>query len=616
MSDISIKDIYVGKPDAKDEINFDGLEGFISTLVIPDSFRIDGFLHGNHCFITGYKGTGKTALLFYLDYLLKIDFPHACSSFIFFKDEFTETKKQELEKFSNRFLSSVTFDNSVEPINTDFEHIWRWIFFKRIVSDNEEYNMGLFVEDENFRIFKKTLDRVKAPSDKKRNIIPQKISVCIPFKDPSSNIEISPEIEVSFEKTANASNYNHFTSLIDKAEIEFSRLNRTETPYYIFVDELEAYFGDESVFKRDLCLIRDLLFTVKRINGIFAQNKSNAKIICSVRAEILNAISRFVVTKEINKITNGFEVPLIWNYSNTSSYMHPVIQILLRRIYVNEPNEVLDYKDIYNRWLPEKIHEIEPANYILNNCWNKPRDIVRLISSAQNSIKSNDSTFNQSVFDALRKKYSTDSLIELKEEMRALYTTEEVELIISCFTGFKSIFSLNDLKSRVANYYPNSILATKLLSIVHDLYRLGFLGNYMQASQTYRWQHKGDDGLIITDEWRMMIHYALQGALSVGRKQDIGLSRTETFQKGDIVNIIVVRVNNSSVTVTIDHYGKKHKGIIFSGKLNMGYVIGLREIVKEGDRYRAKVLGFNRKFDKWDLSLENVKQNDEEESIS
>lgn len=600
---LTIKDIYVGKPDAKDEIGFDGVEGFVKSFVIPDEFSMDELLQGNKCFITGYKGTGKTALLFYLEYLLKSETPYACSSFIFFKDEYTEVKKQELDGFSKRIMSSITLDNNIMLSNTDFEYIWRWLLFKRIVADNEEYDNCLFVNDTSWRTFSSIVEKIKAPSDKKKSIIPPKIKLAVPYKDPASQAEFAPEIEVDFQNNKDNPNYTHFISLIDKAEREFAQLTRTDTPYYIFVDELEAYFGDENVFKRDLYFIRDLLFTVKRINNYFVGSESKTKIICSVRAEIINAISRFIVTKELNKVTSGFEIPLIWNYSNTSSFMHPIIQILLKRIHVSEGKDILDYKDVYNRWLPDKIHDIEPASYILNNSWNKPRDIVRLLLCAQSSIKSNETSFNQSVFDAIRKKYSSDSLTEIKEEMRALYAAEDIDLILNCFIGFKTIFSVQQLKSRITEYYPGSILETKFVQVLQDLYRLGILGNYLPASQTYRWQHKGDEGIILSDEWRLMVHYALHGALSVGRKQDIGLSRRESLEKGDIVNAIVTRVIPSFAIVEINHYGKKYVGSIHVKNLNMGYVKDIFSVVTEGDEFRAMVIDYDEKYKCWNLSL-------------
>lgn len=41
MSEIKIRDLYTGKPDAKDEINFEGLEEFIKTFVVADHFQLE-----------------------------------------------------------------------------------------------------------------------------------------------------------------------------------------------------------------------------------------------------------------------------------------------------------------------------------------------------------------------------------------------------------------------------------------------------------------------------------------------------------------------------------------------------------------------------------------------
>lgn len=96
MKDIKIRDLYAGKPDAKDEINFEGWDNFIKTFVVADHFNLDLLTRGNHCFITGFKGTGKTALLFYLDDKLKNEDESTCSSFIFFKEDFADVKRSEL----------------------------------------------------------------------------------------------------------------------------------------------------------------------------------------------------------------------------------------------------------------------------------------------------------------------------------------------------------------------------------------------------------------------------------------------------------------------------------------------------------------------------------------
>lgn len=603
----TIKDLYAGRPDAKDEVNYDGLEEFIKTFVVPSNFDIERLVDKNDCFITGYKGTGKTALLFYLDDYIRNKDSSACSSFVFFKEEFTDAKKTELEYMSHRILSSISINDTTMVSISDFEYIWRWLFFKRIISDNDDFNGGLFVDDKNWNNFCKLMSRIKAPSNIRKTIIPPKIKLSIPCKDPMSQVEINPEIEVDFQNNKSDTAYNQFIATIDEAEQMFANVERTDVPYYIFVDELEAYYGSLDIFKRDLCLIRDLIFTVKRINGLFKGISDNTKIICSVRTEIIKSISRFIVTKEMNKVISGFEVPLIWDYNNTTSFYHPIMQILLKRIAICETNiDKMDLKEIYNKWFPEQIHMIEPSNYILNNSWFKPRDIVRLITSAQNSIESNSECFSQAVFNACQKKYSLDSLAEICEEMRALYTSEDIDVIIGCFTGFRTIFSISQLKERIDSLYSNTILSKKFSEVIEDLYRLGFLGNYLPASQTYRWQHKGDDHVILSDEWRLMIHHALQSALSVGRKQDFGLNYNTPPQIGDVVEVTVYNISDSFAFVNFNKGKKKYNGVIHISQFSDSFIKKITDYVDYNDVFLATIIAYDSNHQNWQLSKKKV----------
>ena len=606
MHEIKIKDIYAGKPDAKDEIDFGGLEEFIKTYVVAEHFNIESLISGTNCFITGFKGTGKTALLFYLDNKFKEIDESTCSSFIFFKEEFTDTKRSELESIARRILSSISVEKNALVDNQEFEYIWRWLLFKRIVSDNEEYNRGLFIDDENWEKFENVIGKIKSPNNKRKFTIPKKIKMAVPYVEPSTQSVITPEVEVDLQNTSD-DNYLKFMEVIDEAERLLMNATRTDIPYYIFVDELEAYYGNISVFKRDLCLIRDLIFTVKRFNSNFSTiNMKCTKIICSVRSEILTAISRFIVTKELNKVTAGFAVPLMWNYGNTSSYMHPIIQILLKRIAVCEGCVNPDYKKVYERWLPENIHGIEPANYILNNSWCKPRDIVRLITTVQNSIYNSSKAFTQSVFDSIVKTYSEDSLTEIKEELRALYDTDQIDTIISCFMGYKTTFSVSQLIQRIKTYFQGSILETHFTQIIDDLYRLGFLGNFLPVSKTYRWQHKGDGRVILSEEWRLVVHYALHGALSLGGQQNYGLNRGELPEVGDVAQAIVKKIIKSFAIVEFRHYGKVYLGSIHISeftKLGYGYIPNLKSITQVGDEYKVVLKEYDKKRESWKVEI-------------
>ena len=117
--------------------------------------------------------------------------------------------------------------------------------------------------------------------------------------------------------------------------------------------------------------------------------------------------------------------------------------------------------------------------------------------------------FSQAVFNSLSKAYSEESLSEIKEELRALYDPAEIETIINCFMGYKTAFSVSQLKKRISTYYAGTVIDTHFNQVIEDLYRLGFLGNFMPISKIYRWQHKGDERVILANEWRLFVNYAL-----------------------------------------------------------------------------------------------------------
>ena len=53
--------------------------------------------------------------------------------------------------------------------------------------------------------------------------------------------------------------------------------------------------------------------------------------------------------------------------------------------------------------------------------------------------------------------------------------------------------------------------------ILEDFYRVGFWGNINRSSEHYlwRWNHKGDTGVLTGDRWKLAIHPALCSELSI-----------------------------------------------------------------------------------------------------
>lgn len=503
-----IKDIYVGMPDAKDEIETGQADNFFESFIVPPELPVDDLLCGRKCFVTGYKGVGKTSILYYLQNKIQRTDDVTCTSFIYFKSDYEEVRKSNMEAIAQRLTALIDIRGEIQPNKVEFLHIWRWVFFKKIVDDSREYSNRLFVEDSLWEEFVKNVNRISFSSQDKRVISLSSLSVNARI---SQDAGLAAEATAKFDRVAKSeSAFRALIDVVDQCEMTFQKLTRTNIPYYIFVDEIEAYYGDTDLFKRDLTLIRDMIFTIHRLNTL-----GKVQIIAALRNEILYSMDRFIQTKEVNKIVDGFGAPIKWSYSNTNSYEHPIIQILMKRISMATPGQSPAFHD----WFPDQIYGRETVNYILDNGWNRPRDIVRFLTAARNdSLHCNDHVFTQAAFDTLRKEYSKASLAEIRQELQSIYQSEEIEMIIRLVRGGLGIVAPEDIRKRAAKGSKARLLWDERGDeILEDFYRVGFWGNVNRKGQKpmWRWNHKGDTGVLVDEGWELAIHNALYSELSI-----------------------------------------------------------------------------------------------------
>lgn len=509
MSQVRIKDIYAGMPDAKDEINTNQIDSFLSSFVVPPELPTESILVGRKFLISGYKGVGKTSILYYLQNEIQNREPSACTSFIYFKSDFDEVRKGNLDTVAKKLTAFIDVRGEIQPSRIEFLHIWRWVFFKKIVDDSIEMNYGLFERNADWDNFERLVNGISFSSQDKHVISLSSLSVSLKA---STSAGLSAEVSASFNKdiAKNEEAFRRLIDVVDQCEELFQKLNPTDTPYYVFVDEMEAYYGDNDLLKRDLTLIRDLLFTIHRLNGY-----GKTHIIAAIRNEIIFAMDRFIQTNELNKIIDGYCVPIRWTYSNTNSTNHPIIQILMKRISISSNGKASTFQE----WFPPKVNHKETVNYILDNGWNKPRDIVRLLIAAQNdSLHCNDTTFTQAAFDTLRKEYSKNSLTEIRQELQSLYSSEEIETVLRLLRGGPRFTTAEQIRRRaVKGSRARAFWDERQEDILEDFYRVGLWGNVNRSNEQFlwRWNHKGDTGVLTGKGWELAIHPALCSELSI-----------------------------------------------------------------------------------------------------
>ena len=427
------------------------------------------------------------------------------STFILFKSEIDEEYRKDFTKAAR---ISFTENNSDEYDNDDFELVWRWYIYRKIVNEIQEKKSNLF---ENNGLYDDFASIITAPINNENNGFMK----LIPFIR-KGNIEIShtPKLglELDWDKSGKAK--VNFSELVRKADEKFAQLTPGTHYLNIFFDELELNFNTKKQYQRDSKLIRDLIITIEKINSISQKKKYNINLIAAIRSEVQVSISSS--GKEINKTLADFGVEIKWNIP-VSDDSQPLLHIITERlknalISASCKSEI----DVWEYFFPRQVQRTSTQKYILHNSWYRPRDVIRLLKTAQEQFP-NEEKFTHNVLDNVKKKYSEASWIEITEELKTTYQDDEIIGIKRLFYGFKPIFFLQQIEDRINKInklYPEieQLLSRhKIQKILIDLYRIGAIGNISNGK--FRFVFRGDDEVLLEQEF--YVHNALRSYLSI-----------------------------------------------------------------------------------------------------
>jgi hypothetical protein len=517
MNKLTLKDIFFGQTDAKNEFSNNSpaeKEAFIQSFLVPDNISLESIRSGKTFFITGLKGTGKTALMRYISLVLE-KFEGYHSHFFLFKDEIGEDEKADFNKGSEWIR--IEYGNPDDQ-GKDYETVWEWFILRKIVEVCEKKDIKLFKKDENWERFVTCVKKVSLDDKANNTLFPKLDSNNIVNKGafPES---INVNLKDSDIKENNDIIRMRFVDYIKHILSYYSELTPDEEKLYFFIDEVELSYGKRTQYLRDIFMIRDLIITIDRINRITREKNYGLYIITGIRSEVLNSTQS--AGKEINKPIEDFGVNLMWEQSGKLSD-HPLIKIIHKRLIAAEKS--LDEKDrnneseIWEKYFPKKIKDKPAQNYILYQTWFRPRDIVRLLNIAKRQDPHAE-YFTTGIFGRIRKEYSTRSWNEHAEELKTTYTTDEIEGIKRILTGISCPFTYDEILEKAEAAKKNYSPVRKLLSgynlsdVLIHLYNIGIIGN---TGDAVRYAFRGDPDLLL--EEKMKIHDALWSYLTISAK--------------------------------------------------------------------------------------------------
>lgn len=511
MKKIKINNMYLGKIDGYNEFLEYGQDTCKGLFFEFPNISISKLLNGSTYYVFGNKGTGKTMLLKYLESKVLESPATNFTEFIRFKREIDSEQRNQLKRAA---VPLNTFEEIIEKdIPTDISLnctlAWQVYLIKVIVNRLSKTEYGVF--DRTTENWNKLCQLIKLiygennSSNQFKKIVPK-------MKRGNIDINLSTigKTTLEFEWADDEKKTVSFSSIAKQILYLYENQTPTNNNIYLFIDELELSLKKNKDYQRDITLIRDLIFAIEYLSDINRSRNYPVFLIAAIRNEVYkNIISKGM---EINKTILDFGVTISWEQKGGNIRQHPLLKMLEKRIHFTEKQlGIPESNDIWTTYFTPTIGEskLPIENYLLDQTWYKPRDIIRLFSIIQKQYGNKD-FFDQEIFETVRKPYSEESWIEFEEELTAKYSDTEVEGIKKSLTGITLPFKVIDFQQQIekkADFYEEIevlLKNRKPAQILKDLYEIGVIGNY---GENPRFTFKGDSD--IDPLMPITIHYPL-----------------------------------------------------------------------------------------------------------
>lgn len=481
MNKMPISQIVFGKTDAFNELNTFGQDYFMGSFVSNPKYHIDEFLSGSRYYICGKKGTGKSALLKYLQCCFEAD----TSNLVFpirFKSDIEQVDKDSFELIAAQPESILTedkYDTASIIDQASYVLVWKTFLINQIITRASAGEFCVFKETNDYRLLVSLLKCIYGESTSPSIVMPKikkgSVEITATF---AQSLSADIKIELEFDSKKKRINY---AKLSRKVFDLFSQLEYACTPVYVLIDELELSVRNKYQFEKDVALVRDLIIATEDINSVSDLKGMNIHIFAAIRSEVLRHVrsAGYELTKSIED--RGIEIN--WFQKGGSYTESQLLTIIENKIHASEQiNGFYPTNNIWEEYFCGEVNGEETRKFILNNSLYRPRDIIRLMLAVHDHIGKAEK-FTQEMFDKAQQDYSELMWTEIKDELRLSYSEDEVNSIFTLLNRITMPFSYDSLTERIqmlGKFYPNIpalLNNAKLTEILNKLYELGVIGN-------------------------------------------------------------------------------------------------------------------------------------------
>lgn len=485
--------------DKRDQKNFGKL------FLRPANVDLKRYLDGRKAIVYGIKGSGKSALLKYLEIELG---DSAETRFFYFRRE------------TDKFLDAINPDikatgeiSNTENINqSEYSSFWDAFIFLSLA--NAMRNMHGVAA----RSFISEIRRLIGKEESWISSITDRVPILEKFVARISPAGPSVEVEGHFEarrlKRVDADDIFRILSPDSLAK-----------PIYLFFDEMEISFTSQQRFSGEVKLISSLIESIRDFNEVFRRQGLPIYLIAAVRREV----SDHILGGDISKIVNDLGQEVGWQRASWSKvdgkFIHPLFEIIIRRIAFSE-DRLRDELPQDTAWhivgerFPRHIQSGNVQKDVLDLTMYRPRDCALLMGLAA-EIDSNGFRFRRETFEKdVRQRYAARLWVDVKEALNSKYDEAAIEGIRQVLIGMDRPFYVKEFFDAIDDYSFDPRIANFAdrgsdfwIEILRDLFELGALGN-LSEDGFYRFRFRGQDALSLSRKHRIVIHQALLRAVS------------------------------------------------------------------------------------------------------
>lgn len=402
-----LRDIDFGETDANAEW-FISLRSKVEPLYVrawspPEITNYGAFASGQKFIITGQKGTGKTAILRYLEKEARTSGCH--TEFVVFKNEIM--REAELLKLDNQSITGAVVDEDRLKANKFFYHAVKRVMISLLISKLKEVKIE---EDAPTRDFIAKLIGVTG-----------KEALRIAF---DSILNIAESAQVDVKKLSKGTVTIDASQLLKKANDDLlSRAVRLAHQQHarirLYFDEMHFAFRDRESLRSDAALVRDTVLVVQSLNERFAEEGLDIVIYIALRREFLDQPE--IAQADVVHVVESYGEAITWEH-HPHAPNHPIFDFITLRFKaaIGKTFSKTEMLDTY-------LKEIDPLD-LLDYTWAKPRDIVRFFKTAQ-SIDGNTVVIPSHKYKTIIRKYSSKAWDETRSALAAFMPIDALPLL-------------------------------------------------------------------------------------------------------------------------------------------------------------------------------------------